>query len=76
MIELPLLSGFYRRSIVSGEATMNLSAPTTIVFIISAVLFIVALIARYGGVHLPLEAVHWALLAWIVLAAGNLMKGL
>ena len=55
---------------------MNLSAPTTIVFIISAVLFIVALIARYGGVHLPLEAVHWALLAWIVLAAGNLMKGL
>ncbi len=55
---------------------MNLSAPTTIVFWISVVLFVLALIARYGGVNLYLEPLYWAFLAWIVLAAGNVMKGI
>lgn len=55
---------------------MNLSAPTTIVFIISLILAIIGLLARYGGMNIGLEAFHWALLGYIVLAAGNLMKGL
>lgn len=55
---------------------MNLSAPTNIVFIISVVIAIIALVARYGGMSLGLESFHWALLAYIVLAAGALFKGL
>ncbi len=55
---------------------MNLSAPTNIVFIISVVLAILAILARYAGIGIgPIEAVHWALLAYIVLAAGCLFKG-
>lgn len=54
---------------------MNLSAPTMIVFIISVVLFIISVVVLYGGVSLGLAAVHWAMLAWVVLAAGNLLKG-
>ena len=56
---------------------MNLSAPTTIVFIISVVLAIVSLIVGYAGVATgPISAFHWALLAYIVLAAGAMFKGL
>jgi hypothetical protein len=55
---------------------MNLSAPTMIVFLISVVLAVLGLIARYAGVSLVLEPFHWALLAYIVLAAGNLLKNL
>ncbi|MEZ5870743.1 MAG: hypothetical protein R3D32_02635 [Nitratireductor sp.] len=55
---------------------MNLSAPTMIVFLISVVLAIVALLVRYAGISLVLESFHWALLAYVVLAAGNLLKGL
>ncbi|MCB1429797.1 MAG: hypothetical protein KDJ48_16395 [Nitratireductor sp.] len=55
---------------------MNLSAPTMIVFLVSVVLAILGLLARYAGVSLGLESFHWALLAYIVLAVGNLMKGL
>ncbi len=55
---------------------MNLSAPTTVVFLISVILAIIAVVARYGGMSLGLESFHWALLAYIVLAAGNLMKGI
>jgi hypothetical protein len=54
---------------------MNLSAPTMIVFVISLILAILAVVSRYGGMSLGLESVHWALLAYVVLAAGNLLKG-
>jgi len=55
---------------------MNLSAPTMVVFLISVVLAVLGLIARYAGVNLVLEPFHWALLGYIVLAAGNLLKNL
>lgn len=56
---------------------MNLSAPTMVVFLISVVLAVIGLVARYAtGVNLVLEPFHWALLAYIVLAAGNLLKNL
>jgi hypothetical protein len=47
-----------------------------IVFLISLILAILGLIARYGGVNLFIEPFLWMLIAWIVLAAGNLLKGL
>ncbi|MCG6859523.1 MAG: hypothetical protein LJE67_15805 [Salaquimonas sp.] len=57
---------------------MNLSAPTTVIFWISVILFILSLVAQYAGIGdmLYLKPVHWSWLAWIVLAAGNVMKGL
>ena len=55
---------------------MNLSAPTTIVFIISVVLAIISLVVQYGNMSLGFEAYYWALVAYIVLAAGAMFKGL
>lgn len=55
---------------------MNLSAPTMVIFLISVVLAIISLLVAYGGMSLGLSSFHWALLAYIVLAAGNLMKGI
>lgn len=56
---------------------MNLSAPTNIVFIVSVVLAIVSLVVGYAGVSTgAISAFHWALLGYIVLAAGALFKGL
>jgi heme A synthase len=59
-----------------GENTMNLSAPTLIVFIISVVLAVIGIATRYAGVSLGLEAFHWALAGYIVLFLGNILKGL
>ena len=55
---------------------MNLSAPTMIVFLISLALAIVALLVQYAGIALPIGSFHLMLVAWIVLAAGCLMKGI
>lgn len=55
---------------------LNLSAPTTIVFLIALVAAILGLLVRYGNMNIGLEAFHWALLAYIILAAGTLFKGL
>ena len=55
---------------------LNLSAPTVIVFLIALVAAILGLLVRYGGMNIGLEAFHWALLAYIILAAGTLFKGL
>ena len=57
---------------------MKLNAPTKIVFIISAVLAILALLPMIG-VAIPVIGVHttWiALAGYVVLAAGNMFKGL
>lgn len=57
---------------------MNLNAPTQIVFLISLALAVLALISALG-VALPVisgNAIWVALIAYIVLAAGNLLKGL
>ncbi len=53
---------------------MNLSAPTSIFFLVSLVLAVIGLLARYGNLNLGIEAFHWVLLAYIVLLVGNLMK--
>ncbi len=55
---------------------MKLSAPTTIVFLISVIVAIIALLSRYGGMSFGLESFHWALLAYLILAAGTLFKGI
>ena len=57
---------------------MQLSAPTKIVFIIAVVLAIISLLPVIG---IPLGAIgaysYWLLLvAFIVLGAGNLLKGI
>lgn len=55
---------------------MNLSAPTMIVFLISLVLAVLGLLSYYAGIALPLGSFHLMLAAWIVLVAGNVMKGI
>ena len=55
---------------------MKLSAPTTIVFLISVVIAVVGLLGRYAGIAMPLENFHIMLVAWLVLAAGCMMKGI
>ena len=58
------------------EANMNLSAPTMIVFLISVVIAILGLAVKYAGISLPLGDFHIMLVAWLVLAAGCVMKGI
>jgi hypothetical protein len=57
---------------------MNLSPPTTAVFIISLILAALAVIAALG-VNIPFVSDHtaWvAIVAYVVLAVGNLFRGL
>lgn len=60
-----------------GGHVMNLSAPTLPVFLIAVVLFVLALLGHFAVI--PAIAVYkfWlAIGAFVVLAAGNLLKGL
>jgi hypothetical protein len=55
---------------------MNLSPPTTAVFIISAILAVLAIIGTF--VALPFISPHafWvAIIAYVILAVGNLFRG-
>ena len=55
---------------------MNLSAPTQIVFIISVIIAIIGIIAAFGALtFIPFAAVWIMLIAYIVLAAGCLLRG-
>jgi biopolymer transport protein ExbD len=57
---------------------MNLTPPTTVVFIISLILAALAVIAALG-VNIPFVSEHtaWtAIVAYVVLAIGNLFRGL
>lgn len=55
---------------------MNLSAPTTVVFVISLVLAILAVLSTFMPLPIIGEYKFWvAIAAYIVLAAGNVMKG-
>ena len=57
---------------------MNLTPPTTVVFIISLILAALAVIAALG-VNIPIVSQHnaWvAIIAYVVLAVGNLFRGL
>jgi hypothetical protein len=56
---------------------LRLSAPTQPVFLISIVLFVLALIGHFGHVPtLSLYTLWLTFAAYIVLAAANLMKNL
>lgn len=56
---------------------MNLSAPTRLVFIVAAVIALVALLMAMNVIaFVPVASVWVALLAFVVLAAGNLLKGI
>jgi hypothetical protein len=55
---------------------MNLSAPTKIVFLISLVIAVIGVIAALGVLaFIPLASVWILTIAYIVLAAGCLLKG-
>lgn len=56
----------------------RLSPPTQVVFIVSLVLAILALLARYTDVTIPVVSAHsfeTLLLAFLLLLAGNLFRG-
>ena len=56
---------------------MNLSAPTQLIFIISLVLFVLALLSAFGVLPFLAAYAFWlAILAYIVLLVGNVAKGL
>lgn len=56
---------------------MNLSAPTMPIFLISLVLAILALIGQFASIAFVSPNAFWiAIIAYVVLMAGNLAKGL
>lgn len=58
---------------------MNLSAPTFPVFVISLVLAILAVLVVYAGIKIPVitgNAFLTLLVGYVVLLAGNLLKGI
>jgi hypothetical protein len=56
---------------------MKLSAPKQITFWIAVVIAVVGVIARLVSIPMPVGSPGWLLLiAFVVLAAGNLIEGL
>jgi hypothetical protein len=56
---------------------MNLSPPTTAVFIISVVLAVLAIIGTFVAIPFISGHAFWvAIVAFIILACGNLFRGL
>ena len=56
---------------------MNLSAPTQLVFIIAVIIALVAVLKALGFVtFLPMPSVWVMTVAFVVLVAGNLFKGI
>ncbi len=57
---------------------MNLSAPTLPVFLVSIILAVLAALVVFAGVKIPVVSGHafiTLLAAYVVLLAGNLLKG-
>jgi hypothetical protein len=55
---------------------MNLSPPTTAVFIISVVLAVLAIIGTFVAIPVISANAFWvAIIAYILLAVGNLFRG-
>jgi len=55
---------------------MNLSAPTQVVFIISLILAVLALIGYFVNIPIVTQYQFWVAIAgYVVLAAGCMMKG-
>ena len=55
---------------------MSLSAPTTIVFIVSAILAALAVIGTFMPIPCITENAFWvAVVAYVILACGNIFRG-
>jgi hypothetical protein len=59
---------------------MRLNPPTVVIFLIALVLAVLALVTKMGFLHVPRYIPHqefWlAMVAYIVLMVGNLVRGL
>jgi hypothetical protein len=56
---------------------MNLSPPTTAVFVISLILALLAIVGKFGAIPFITEHGFWvAVIAYVVLAVGNLLRGI
>jgi hypothetical protein len=56
---------------------MNLSPPTTVVFIVSLILAALAVIGKFAPIPFITDHGFWvAIVAYVVLAVGNLFRGL
>jgi hypothetical protein len=55
---------------------MNLTPPTTIVFIVSLILAALAVIGKFVAIPFITEHGFWvAIIAYVILAVGNLFRG-
>ena len=55
---------------------MNLSPPTTVVFIVSLILAALAVIGKFAAIPFITEYGFWvAIVAYVVLAVGNIFRG-
>ena len=64
------------RSLSTQGAVMNLSAPSQVIFLISLVLAILAVVGALVVIPYVTAYAFWiAIIAYVVLAAGCLMKG-
>jgi hypothetical protein len=56
---------------------MNLSPPTTVVFVISVILAALAIVSKFAPIPFITENDFWvAIVAYLILLAGNLFRGL
>jgi hypothetical protein len=56
---------------------MNLSAPSAVVFIVSLILAALAVIGKFAAIPFVTENGFWvAVIAYVILAAANLFRGL
>jgi hypothetical protein len=62
--------------LVNKGGEMNLTPPTTAVFIVSLVLAALAVIGKFAAIPFITEHGFWvAIVAYVILAAGNLFRG-
>jgi hypothetical protein len=65
------------RSSTEGGLEMNLTPPTTVVFIVSLILAALAVIGKFAAIPFITDNGFWvAIVAYVVLAVGNLFRGL
>ncbi len=71
------MAAFSGRFLFGGRFAMNLSAPTDLVCLLSVLLIVVAVSATFLAVPVASTyAFELAVLAYLVLLAGNLVEGL
>ncbi|MGZ5917677.1 MAG: hypothetical protein ACXWJ4_10205 [Methyloceanibacter sp.] len=59
-----------------GGLEMNLSPPTTVVFVISLILAVLAVIGTFVAIPLVSANAFWvAIIAYVILAVGNVFRG-